>query len=101
MDIHSIAPKDPSNNYWRSNIGGWSELGGYVYEIAADTINTIGAGEEYWFSNSGGTFDEECCERIAAEVHAHIAEHGLPEMRAESIIPFCEFLENSGGIEIW
>ena len=136
MDIYAIAPKDPSNNYWRSAIGGWSVLGGYVYEIAADTINTVGAGEEYWFTNDGVPWSAECCERIAAEVRAHIADHGIPEMHdtkpnptsaiheavletlvgnggahvynmqptnylAESVIPFCEFLEQSGGIEIW
>lgn len=132
MDIFALDPKDPSNNYWRSAIGGWAELGGYVYEIAADTIEE----GESWFTNDGAAWSAECCERIAAEVRAHIEQHGLPDLYdtkpnpasalheavlktlvgsdgarvynmqptnylADTIIPFCEFLENSGGIEIW
>lgn len=79
MDIYAHDPIDPENNYWRSSIGNWSKLGGYVYDIAGDTIDTITPGKAAWFSNDGDLFDEEACTRIAAEVRWHIEENGLPE----------------------
>ena len=79
MDIYAVDPINPELNYWRSGIFGWSELGGYIYEIAGATIDTITPGKAAWFSNSGELFDEEACTRIAAEVRWHIEQHGLPD----------------------
>jgi len=92
MDIYAHDPINPENNYWRSSIGHWSKLGGYVYDVAGATIDTITPGKEVWFSNAGDFIDEEACTRIAAEVRWHIQENGLPETPSVSNNPTSDLM---------
>ena len=92
MDIYANDPIDQSNNYWRSSMGGWSQIGGYVYDVAGATIDTITPGKEAWFTNSCELFDEESCTRIAAEVRWHIQENGLPENPSVSKNPTSDLM---------
>jgi hypothetical protein len=75
MDIYALNPNGKAPNYFRANIFGWSLLGGYIDQVAP-TVETVGMA---WWSNNGDPIDEETAERIAAEVRAHITEHGLPD----------------------
>jgi len=92
MDIYAHDPIDQGNDYWRSSIGSWSKLGGYVYDVAGATIDTITPGREAWFTNSGDLFDEEACTRISAEVRWHIEENGLPETPTVSTNPTSDLM---------
>lgn len=92
MDIMAHDPIDPENYYWRSSIGRWAQLGGYIYDVAGDTIDTITPGKAAWFSNDGDLFDEEACTRIAAEVRWHIQENGLPENPSVSRNPTSDLM---------
>lgn len=76
MDIYAIDPTGKAPDYWRSNIWGWSQLGGYVAQVAPSVEALVGS---TWWFNDGVPIDAETTERIAAEVRAHIAAHGLPE----------------------
>ena len=97
MDIVAHDPINPENNYWRSSIGQWAQLGGYVYDVAGATIDTITPGKGTWFSNDGELIDEEACTRIAAEVRWHIEENGLPENPTVSNNPTSDLI---GMIEV-
>lgn len=76
MDIYAIEPTGKAPNYFRANIWGWSQLGGYVADVAPSVQALVGSA---WWFNDGVPIDEEACQRIAAEVRAHIEQHGLPE----------------------
>ena len=76
MDIYAIEPNGKAPDYFRANIWGWSQLGGYVADVAPSVEALVGSA---WWYNDGVPIDSEACERIAAEVRAHIAQHGLPE----------------------
>lgn len=76
MDIYAIDPTGKAPNYFRAGIWGWAQLGGYVADVAPSVQALVGS---TWWFNDGVPIDEEACQCIAAEVRAHIEQHGLPE----------------------
>ena len=75
MDLYSTNPTDPENDYWRSNIFGWSKLWGFVTEISPTAEDL---GERMWFNDGYGP-DEDQAKAIAADIRTYISSHGLPE----------------------